>query len=307
MKKIINRITFVLAAVALLVSCEADYIMFDSSKNFVAFPAKTTSIPEQGGQVAISVYVVALEGSPSVSVTFDFDATGIADPAVEGVDFTLVNPSKTLDFQDGTGYATITIQPIDNDEFTGNKMVNIMLTGNSQDYQFGANSTNAVTLIDDEHPLKAWIGSYSVEALSYGNPGGWDESWAVEISAVEGELEKLQVLINTGNGGGEPFLAAFDSEAMTISIDPGTVVGDVYGYGPTAVYVGDYATLDTEATIVGSIEEDGTIKIDHLTMILTDYGFVGGLWDAFNTTWTKTGKKSAAAGMDFSSKAARFK
>ena len=307
MKKIINRITFVLAAVTLLISCEADYVMFDSSKNFVAFPAKATSIPEQGGQVGIEVYVVALDGAPAVNVTFDFDVTGLAAPAVEGVDFTLVNSSKTLDFPDGSGYATILIKPIDNDEFSGNKMVNIVLTGNSQDYVFGANSKNAVTLVDDEHPLKAWIGSYAVEALSYGNPGGWDEAWDVEISAVDGELEKLQVLINTGSGGGEPFLAAFDSEAMTITIDPGTEVGDVYGYGPTAMYVGDYETLDTEAAIVGTIEEDGTILIDNLTMILTDYGFDGGLWDAFNTTWTKTGKKSAVASQDLSSKAARFK
>ncbi len=65
MKKILYRITFVLAAVTLLISCEADYVMFDSSKNFVAFPAKATSVPEQGGQVAIEVYVVALDGSPA--------------------------------------------------------------------------------------------------------------------------------------------------------------------------------------------------------------------------------------------------
>lgn len=307
MKKILNRITFVLAAVTLLVSCEADYVMFDSSKNFVAFPAKSTPVLEQGGQVPIPVYVVALDGAPACDVTFDFSVDGIAAPAVEGEDFTLVNPGKTLSFPGGTGYDTIWIQPIDNDEFTGNKMVNIVLLSNSQNYQFGANSSNAVTIVDNEHPLKNWIGTYSVEALSYGNPGGWDEAWVVQISAVDGELEKLEVLIDAGSGGGEGFLAAFDTEAMTISIDPGTEAGDLYGYGSTTMYVGDYASLDAEATIVGSIASDGTIKIDELTMILTDYGLVGGLWDAFNTTWTKTGKKSAPATKDYSSKAARFK
>lgn len=307
MKKIINRITFVLAAVTLLISCEADYIMFDSSKNFVAFPATSTAALEQGGQVPIPVYVVAENGSPAVEVSFDFNVEGVSSPAVEGVDFTLVNSSKTLSFPDGAGYDTIWIQPIDNDEFTGNKMVYVDLQSNTASYQFGANSSNVLTIIDDEHPLKNWIGTYSVEALSYGNPGGWDEAWVVQTSTVVGELEKLQILIDAGSGGGEAFLAAFDTEAMTISIDPGTVAGDLYGYGPTAMYVGDYASLDTEATIVGSISEDGTIKIDNLTMILTDYGFEGGLWDAFNTTWTKTGKKSAPASNDYSSKAARFK
>lgn len=307
MKKIIYRITFVLAAVALLISCEADYIMFDSSKNFVAFPDKSSSVFEPGDKVGIPVYVVAENGSPAMDVTFELSVEGISSPAVEGEDYNLLNDSKLLTFPDGTGYDTIWIEPIDNDIFTGNKMVNIILTENSQNYQFGANTLNAVTIIDDEHPLKAWIGSYAVEALSYGNPGGWDEAWAVQISAVDGELEKLQILIDAGSGGGEGFLAAFDTEEMTITIDPGTEVGDLYGYGPTAMYVGDYASLDTEAPVVGSISEDGTIKIDELTMILTDYGFEGGLWDAFNTTWTKSGKKSAPATMDYASKAARFK
>ncbi len=307
MKKIINRITFVLAAVMLLVSCEADYIMFDSSKTFVAFPSKTSTVLEPGGQVAIPVYVVALKGSPAITVDFEFDVTDLPNAAVEGVDYTLLNDSKTLSFSKGWGYDTIWIQPIDNDIFEGNKAFNIVLTSNSQNYDFGAISSNAVTIVDDEHPLKAWIGTYSVEALSYGKPGTWDELWSVTTSSTEGDLESLTVVINTGNGGGEPFLAGIDTEEMTITIAAGTDAGNVYGYGPTGMYVGDYATIDTEAAVVGTIEADGTIKIDNLTMILTNYGFSGGLWDAFNTTWTKTGKKAISYGEASDSKVARFK
>jgi hypothetical protein len=307
MKKIISKIIFVLAAVTLLISCEADYVMFDSSKNFVAFPSKTTAVAENGGQVAIPVYVVALKGSPAVSVTFDFEGEG-AGAAIEGEDFTLVNDSKTLDFPDGFGYDTIWIMPIDNDEFTGNKIAQVVLQSNSADYAFGAISSNALTVVDDEHPLKNWIGSYSVVALSYGNPGGWDEAWTVTTSTVEGELAQLSLVINTGNGGGEPFLAEFDQEEMTISIPGGTDAGNIYGYGPTAMYAGDYWNyLDKESAIVGTIADDGTILIDEITMILSNYGDVDGLWDAFNTTWTKTGKKSSLEAKDLSSKADRFK
>jgi Calx-beta domain-containing protein len=307
MKKIINRITFVLAAVMLLVSCEADYIMFDSSKTFVAFPSKASTVLEPGGQVGIPVYVVALKGSPAITVDFEFDVTDLSNAAIEGEDYTLVNDSKTLSFSNGWGYDTIWIQPIDNNIFEGNKAFNIVLTSNSQNYDFGAISSNVVTIVDDEHPLKAWIGTYTVEALSYGQPGNWDETWSVTTAATEGDLESLTVVINTGSGGGEPFLAGIDADEMTITIAAGTEVGEVYGYGPTAVYVGDYATIDTEAAVVGTIEEDGTIKIDNLTMILTDYGFSGGLWDAFNTTWTKTGKKTTSVGDGYDSKVARFK
>jgi hypothetical protein len=157
------------------------------------------------------------------------------------------------------------------------------------------------------HPLQAWIGSYDVDAASYGDPGNWDEVWAVSIAPVAGDLNSLAITIDAGGGGGIPFTVAIDDVAMTISIAPGSPVGNLYGYGPTAIYYGDYATLDEFATVVGTIAPDGTIAIDNVTMILTDYGLVGGLWDAFNTTWTPAAKKRAVSrGAGFASKAARF-
>jgi len=305
MKKIINRITFVLAAVALLVSCEADYIMFDSSKNFVAFPSNSTGVLEAAGQVAIPVYVVALTGSPAITVDFDFDITDLPNPALEGVDYTLVNDSKTLSFPEGWGYDTIWIQPIDNDIFEGNKAFNIDLLSNSQNYQFGANVSNAITIVDDEHPLKPWIGSYTVDAQSYGDPENWDEVWDVTTESVPGELTSLGITINSTpyGGPGTLFLATLDTEAMTITIAPGTDAGNIYGYATTEMYVGDYSYLDLESPVVGTIEEDGTIRIDLLSMVLPG----GGVWDAFNSTWAKTGKKTIAIGGGNDSKVARFK
>ena len=305
MKKIINRITFVLAAVALLVSCEADYIMFDSSKNFVAFPSEATTLLKPGAQVAMPVYVIALEGSPAITVDFDFDVTDLPNPAIEGVDFNLLNASKTLSFPEGWGYDTIWIQPIDNDVFEGNKAFNIDLLSNSQSFQFGAISTNMATIIDDEHPLKAWIGSYTVDAQSYGSPDTWDEIWDVAIAAVAGDISSLGITINSTpyGGPGDEFLATFDTEAMTITIAPGTEVGNIYGYTSTVINVGDYSYLDTESPVVGTIEEDGTIKIDNLSMVTPG----GSVWDAFNTTWAKTGKKTISVGEGHDSKVARFK
>ncbi|HDS08031.1 MAG TPA: hypothetical protein ENO05_10445, partial [Bacteroides sp.] len=120
MKKTINQILFIFAAVVLLVSCEPEYIMFDSSKNFVAFTGKSVNMPEPGSRVGIPVLVTAMPGSPSATVTFEFNTGDLGDKAaVEGTDFTLLNSSKTLSFPDGYGYDTIWIQPVDNDEFTG--------------------------------------------------------------------------------------------------------------------------------------------------------------------------------------------
>ena len=167
MKKRINKITFILAAVVLLVSCEPEYIMFDSSKNFVAFTAKSIDMPEPGSRVGIPVLVTALPDSPALTVTFEFNTGDLGDKAaVEGSDYTLLNSSKTLSYPNGYGYDTIWIQPVDNDEFTGNKAFYIELLSNSVDYQFGTNTLFTVNLVDDEHPLKDWIGTYDVYALS---------------------------------------------------------------------------------------------------------------------------------------------
>lgn len=299
MKKMINRITFVLAAVAFLVSCEADYIMFDSSKNFVAFPNKVTDIAEAGGVVAIPVYVVALEGSPSITVDFDFDATDISNAAVEGVDFDILNDSKTLSFPQGWGYDTIWIDPIDNEIFEGNKAINLVLQSNSQNYPFGANDVNEITFIDDEHPLKAWIGTYSVTATDYWSYFG-PETWTVTTTADPADLNNLLVTgigNDPGIAGGyddvQSIVGVIDQEAMTITFTAGSEIGTHAAYsGPINIYLGDTDGNIYEESIVGDISADGSIYVD-----LLGIKFVGGLnagltWGVYETTWTKVGKKA---------------
>jgi len=155
------------------------------------------------------------------------------------------------------------------------------------------------------HPLQAWIGTYDVDAPSYGNPGAWDEVWTATIAAVAGDVNSLSITIDAGGGGGVPFTVAINDVAMTITIAPGTNAGDLYGYGgSTSMYVGDYATIDMVSDIVGTIDPDGTILIDQLTFVIDAGPFV---WDAFNTTWTPAAKKKAVSrGAGFASKAARF-
>jgi hypothetical protein len=293
MKKIINRITFVLAAVALLASCEADYVMFDSSKSFVAFPSVTTTIQEPGGPVAIPVYVVAVKGSPAITVDFDFDATDIPNAAVEGVDFNLLNDSKTLSFPEGWGYDTIWIEPIDNDIFEGNKIINVVLQSNSQNYQFGANTVNVITIKDDEHPLKAWIGTYTVEAVDYASYFG-PETWTVTTEADPDDLNNLLVTgIGSSYSEHTPIVGVIDQDAMTITFTSGSEIGTHSAYGgPLAIYLGDADGNLYEDQIVGTISANGDMFVDFLGI-----KFVGGVndglvWGVYETTWTKTAKKA---------------
>lgn len=156
------------------------------------------------------------------------------------------------------------------------------------------------------HPLQAWIGDYTINAVSYSDPGNYDEVWAASVAPVAGDLTHLAITIDAGGGGGVPFLAAFDSGSGTITIPSGTDVGDLYGYGSILLYVGDFSnpTPDMVSDIAGTIDPDGTILIDQVAVWFSDYAFY---YDAFNTTWTQSAKKSASWGTNYDAKLARIK
>jgi len=156
------------------------------------------------------------------------------------------------------------------------------------------------------HPLQAWIGSYDIYGISYGNPGAWDEAWTATTEAVTGDLTHLAVTIDVGNGPGVPFLASFDTGAMTITIPSGTEIGNVYGGGSTLLYVGDFATIDMVSDLTGTLVADGTINIDQVAVYMPQQD-PPLYWDAFNTTWTPAAKKSALSGKISTAKMGRIK
>lgn len=282
-----NKLFFVVIMAVILGSCKNDPILFDSSKTFVAFVSATATVSENVTSIEIPVMVAALKGSPAVTVDFDIVTDGLSNPAAEGTDFT-ISPDGSLSFADGSGVAMLTVNPIDNDVFTGNKTFQIKITGNSKGYDAGSQDVITVTLKDNEHPLAQWIGTYDVAAVSYGSPGAWDEAWVV---TTEPDPDDVTVLLISGVAGstGAPIKAVVNTEEMTLTLSPGQAIGDVYGYGNIGVYKGTEAGDDLilDAPLEGVIEEDGTIKIDVWGHMITEGEYEGYLWDVFNTTWTK--------------------
>lgn len=268
-------------------SCKNEPIMFDNSKTFVAFVSDEASVVENENVLEVPLMVAALSGSPAVSVSFEVVTDGISNPAVEGTDFT-VTPGGSVDFPEGSGMVNLSIHPIDNDQFTGNKYFKIRITSNSKGYNSGAEDEVTIELKDNEHPLAAWIGIYDVAAVSYGSPGAWDESWVVTTEADPDDVNNLLISGIGGEGSG-PVSAVINLEEMTLTLSPGQTIGDPYGYGNISIYKGTEAGDDiiTDEPLVGVIEEDGTIRIDLLGMLITDGDYAGYLYDVFNSTWTK--------------------
>jgi hypothetical protein len=298
MKKYIFKLSIILVTLTIVTGCQKEYpIMFDAASSVVGFSKTTLSINENATSGSFNIYLGAKAGTAATDVTLEVSVEGIANPAVEGTDFTV--SSKTVSVP--VGVTAVTVTPIDNNIFQGNKQVNLIIVSNSKNYPVADQDTLTVTLIDDEHPLKAWIGTYKVAAASYGNPGAWDEEWTVTTSAVAGKLDQLQ-MVGLGNGSTIPITATIDKTNLTISFKSGQPLGTAYGSGNGAVSLyygtadiigqvlaGDYITAamlsaSSSVKITGTLNLNGTILVDKMGMILTDYNWP---WDVFNTTWTK--------------------
>ncbi len=278
-----------------LMSCKELDLTFDQGNAFIAFQDASGSISENASESLLFELYYASTSTSNVSVTLEFETTGIDNPAVEGVDFN-VKSSKTVSF-DSDLVQMVEIEAIDNDARDKNRSVNIVLKGDGGTTLGmgggGINASYMLTIVDNEHPLAKWIGNYNVAADSYGDvlngdpDGAWDEEWEVTTTPVDGDETKLDVL---GMAFGDlPVTVILDLPTMTITIPAGSDTGDGYGYGSTLIWKGDYANVE-EADVVGTINEDGTIAIDQLTIFLP---VPDGVWDSFNTIWTPAKKKAS--------------
>jgi hypothetical protein len=285
MKKITKySIPVIIALILLANGCKKDLIMFNSSMNLVGFSATSVSVKEElGAQEPVQVYLGAATGTPATTVTITVDTVGLGIIAAkEGVDFTI--PAKSI--LTSVGETDITITPVNNSIFTGDKKFYLVITSNSLNYKLSVQKRVLVTIVDDEHPLKAWIGTYTVAAASYGKPGAWDESWTVLVSAVEGDVTKLSFK-GIGDPSADPIIATLDKVGLTITFAKGQNVGDVYGYGDVEVWYGfSDGTLDQNVDLSGTLNVNGTIHIDNWGELVKD-PTGDWVWDVFNTTWTK--------------------
>lgn len=302
MKKILNILSVVLVTLLLVTSCESDPIKFDTSYGVVGFESSSVVIREDAtGEVKI--YLGGVIDLASTDVTVEVSIEGISKPAIEGEDFTL--SSKTINVS--VGDAAITINPIDNDLFEGDKKFKLKIVSNSLNYLTSVQDEVLVTLSDDEHPLKLWLGEWEVEAISYDGPGAYDETWQVIIAPLEGDETGTMISITGVSGSDSTIVGTIDKSTFTITIESGQDLGEVYGSGNANVglYNGDEmkditwrevpsAIFETASVtpIVGTVAEDGSsISIDGWAHLLVDTEAIETetpwIYDVFNTTWTK--------------------
>ena len=293
MKKTQIYLWVLFLAMVTFTSCENLNEPIMLQEKFAGFQSSTGVISEDATtSIEIPVMIAATEGTGS-SVTFSFSIEGIDNPAIEGVDFTLVNASKTLTWSAAAGLENIEIMAIDNSVYDKDKKINIILSDPTNGYVLGADVSYTLTISDNEHPLALLLGSYSVAANSYFN--------GAEVYAVTTEpdpADDTHLIINGFvNGGSDlPIYGIVDLNAMTISIP---VKQDMTSVTYVSVLEGffgpDGATgIPDGGFITGNIDKDGNITIaDEYGSSITEGAYTGYWLNIYQSgaVFTKSKKK----------------
>lgn len=270
---------------AVFSACDSNPKLFEGSDSFVAFQ-NATAVGKESDTVPICIPVVvgALKGYPAVSVSLDVVEDTAA--AKEGVDFTL--ESKTLTFTDGLGIVNAVVRPIWDSVYTGNKTFKIRITSNTQNYSLGSVSEAIVTILDAEHPLQKWVGSYSVFAYNYLLPGAGDKTWS-SVTTSSDPQDDTSLLVKGLSDSDAEIAASVNKDVKTMTIKAGSCLGNPYGIGDLYLYFGDPSTntIYKNKDIVGEIKDDGSMVVDSLVVAVFSSGTYMGKLGIFKTTWTR--------------------
>ena len=286
MKKL--KYIVILLAVVALFSCEQEDILFTQDMSNVGFYGGKATVLEVDNSsdgkdtLTVQIQVMAMKNSPACEVTFDVDdswyqeidgayysasdANVQVNPAMEGVDFTVVS-SKTVTISDGLGYASVVVAAIDNNDYDplGNKSFRLKITGNNLDYDLSSEAVMTVTITDDDHPLGWMFGDYIANVTETANG---TTSHPIKISAVEGETDVVKIFGMGGQKYGpvldDPYyiLGTVSEDYSTITIQAGQE-WETWGYGPTilTVWEDDNGEGEEVDQLVGTINTDGGVVI----------------------------------------------
>jgi len=288
------RIQQFLAAVFLalfLTACEEERILFPDEYSFAAFEDPTGTISENTSSILkIPVYLASRPGSP-FEINFEFQQDSLDNPAVEGEDFILLNESKSLKFEMGTGYDTIRIQTINNEARDRDKLLLIHLSEH-ESIDIGLNNdyySYLVTISDDEHPLSLLLGSYDVLAKSVWG-SGLDQNYQSIIKAHPDDETKL-IIEGIIDGVTEEVEAEVDLEEGIIYVHPGQNLGELE-YGPMQLVNGEIANDQIyllNEPIEGFFDESGDFLMDYWGATITGGQYKDYYYNFYYTTeWTKT-------------------
>lgn len=286
----INKFIYTAVIGALFASCQSvETPMFSDKDAFVAFDNKTTSIDENANkEIQIPVSLVASK-SMDVTVTFAIDTMAYANKnaAEEGVNFVLKNTTDTLTFSStGELVQYITIEPIDNGDYTGDLCFDIKLSSPSG-CNLGANYTIAVTIADDDHPLAAAgiLGTYSAVGQSpFSNlPGPF--YWTCQVSKDADYVNRVwfsQIAPEVSGLTQSAVMGTISDDYTTITISSGQSLGTVSSYNFVLDIV-DPSSWNPKSSTIATVNPGVSITVSDILAVSDGEGYYAGAYSIVMT------------------------
>ncbi len=246
----------VVASVALMASsCNLNETpVFDDSDAFVAFGSTTYAFSEQAGVIQIPITLASVEG---LSTTIAYEAAD--DTALAGENYSLVDPTATLAFSSDVRTAYVEVNIVDiAGEFTGDLKFTLTIT-NTGSVNAGTTSSCTVTIEDEDHPLSALLGTYTVTTSSY-----WygDYVYDMVISKDDDDVTMVRFANIADVGLSAGFYGIVNDDMTQIVVPLGQIHptsstsygdGNIYMYGCTAdLWLYDDENMIFEITDTGS-------------------------------------------------------
>jgi hypothetical protein len=197
-----NIILFVAAAFALLSMASCNRKVEYQFDTYATLYHSSFNVKEDAGEYSIPVLLQNATGADvQVSVKID------EGKAVEGVDYEVISPANgILSFSGETDSLAVVVKIFDSfvGEFTGTKDFTVSISSATAGLSMG-NVTSAKVMIDDlDHPLAAWIGSWTGEMTGFF--GNWPKAATTFTVSADPEGDPFSDLIVSG--GINPYFVA---------------------------------------------------------------------------------------------------
>jgi len=251
MKNILKYLLILSLGVFIFSSCEEDPITLD--EKIVGFSQASGLISETSvAPIKIPVFNAAKSGS-GCTVSFTF--------SVEGTDFTVVNTSNSISFDNYYDTDTIIIQPIDNSIFQGNKVVKILLSNPTGGFDLSDQSTYTLTIADNEHPLALILGTFTETDYLYSD-GSIEAVYTDAITIAAHPTDITKVLITNIWDGGKVIEASVNLATNSMTIPAGQVIYVSGTYGNCLMVRIAGGALDYANAIQCTIDANGNITTE---------------------------------------------
>lgn len=175
------------AALGLLALVSCSQKMEFNNVAFAAFDQKTLSVKEDAGTAKVDITAYGISAETPVTLSFGGTAKLGEDYTISGAEGGVVTFTES-------GTKTVTLNIVNHPGvYTGNLTVTLMIDSVPEGVEIGALKNLTVTIADNDHPLAAILGDYTMKGISNSSSGYGYYTWDLTLSPYEGNTTRVWI------------------------------------------------------------------------------------------------------------------